>query len=273
MNNAKDYYNIHSVEYVDKWDLSPRGLDKPANYYRLGLTQSMLDLASIKQGEKVVEIGCGTGLVLREVLKVTKPIYGTDISSAMLERVKDSTLKNDKVLIVNDFSIVANSQEEVDVFLTQMDLLELNLPTNYFDKILSMEVLRYIDDLPKCLSNIRAVMKDDSSFVFTITNLYSFSLFPLKYSLRKMFGKLDKKNELLHHFVTEGSIRKDLREAGFVITDFKKINFLALNPFVESVVNDRLKAEKVKHWDAMLSKVPIVNRFFDTFIIAVKLKK
>lgn len=253
MNNAKEYYNIHSIDYVDKWDLSPKGLEKPANYYRLALIGLMLELAHIQPGEKIIEIGCGTGLVLQELLKITKPIYGIDISVAMLERVKDSLLKENKVLILNNFSTIADSKMEVDIFLTQGDLLELNLPKNDFDKILSMEVFRYIDDLSKCLKNIRAIMKNESTFVFTVTNLYSFNLFPIKYSLRKIFGKIDQNKELLQYFITESSIRRELKKAGFVITAFKKTNFF--------------------HWNDKLSKVPIINRFFDTFIIAVKLDR
>ena len=88
-------------------------------------------------GDTIVEIGCGTGLVLKELLKITKPIYGTDISTQMLERVRDSLLKDRNVSIVNNFTEVLNNRES-DVFLMQNDLLELNLPKNYFDKIISM---------------------------------------------------------------------------------------------------------------------------------------
>lgn len=273
MNNAENYYNIHSVDYVDKWDLSKEGLKKPANYYRLELIKSMLNLANIKHGDKVVEVGCGTGLVLQEVSKIAKPIYGSDISIAMLERVKDSLLKDKKVLIVDNFSKAISSKMDADVFLAQEDFLKLNLPKNYFDKILSMEVLRYIDDLPKCFTNIKAIMKNDTTFVFTVTNFYSFSLFPIKYTLRKIFGRVDKDKELLQYFVTESSVKKELKKAGFVITAFKKMNFLSLSPFVESVVKDSIKAEKIRDLDDKLSKVPIINLFFDTFIIAVKLNQ
>jgi len=202
MNNAKEYYNINSENYVSKWDLSPKGLQKPANYYRLEIIKSIFNLAQIKSSDKVLEIGCGTGLVLREILKITKPVYATDISVEMLNRVKDSLLKDKNVRIFEDFSNLNNIEPSLDILLMQNDLLKLNLPKSYFDKIISMEVVRYIDDLPQSLKNVKEIMKQDSIFVFTATNLYSLSFFPVKYTIRKMFKKIDKNKELMQYFVT-----------------------------------------------------------------------
>ncbi|MDO8729336.1 MAG: class I SAM-dependent methyltransferase [bacterium] len=272
MNNAEDYYNRNSLGYVDKWDLSQIGLKKPANYYRLEIINSMVEMASLNMGEKVLEIGCGTGLVLNELLKVTKPLYGTDISMEMLERAKDSLLKDRQVNIVDSFANVLDD-DSVDVFLMQNDLLHLKLPKNYFDKIISMEVLRYVNDVPKALQNVKAIMKEDSIFVFTITNLLSSSLFPLKYSLRKLFDKIDKNKELLQYFVTEGRVKNDLKDAGLKVVASKKLNLLAFNPLIERLIDTDQKAKKIVDWDRLLSKIPIVNNFFDTLIFAVKVDK
>jgi 2-polyprenyl-3-methyl-5-hydroxy-6-metoxy-1,4-benzoquinol methylase len=188
----------------------------------------------------------------------------------MLERVKDSLLKNKKVSIVTDFNDVLNNMGS-DVFLMQNDFLQLRLPKNYFDKIISMEVLRYIDDVPKSLENVKSIMKENSIFVFTITNLFSFSFFPIKYSIRKFFNIINKKDELLQYFVTEGQIKREIKNAGLKIISFKKLNLLSFNPIIESIVDTDTKARKIMHWDNLLSKIPIINHLFDTFIIAVKL--
>lgn len=272
MNNAKDYYNIHSTEYVDKWDLSSSGLEKPENYYRLEIINAMIKMADVRSGDRVVEIGCGTGLVLHELLKITKPIYGTDISAEMLHRVKDSLLKDKNVSIVNSFDTSSNDVQ-ADVFLAQNDLLNLNLPRNYFDKIISMEVLRYIDNVPKALENVKSIMRPNSVFVFTVTNFYSFSFFPVKYQLRKLFNKVNRDEELLQYFVTEGAIKKEIKKAGFKIVSFRKLNLLSFNPLVKEMAETSTKARKIVKWDALLSKIPIINQLFDTFIFAVKLDK
>ena len=255
MNNVQSYYDTHSSEYVEKWDLSEDGIRKPANYYRLEIINSIIKLASIKPGDRVVEIGCGTGLVLKELLKITKPVYGTDISREMLERAKS---------YIGD--------EVSNVILTKNDILELNLPKNYFDKIISMEVLRYVEDMPKALINVKRIMKNNSTLVFTVTNVFSFSFFPLKYYVRKLFHMIDTKTELSQYFVTECRIKKEIKKSGLEIISFKKLNLLSFNPVVKSIVHTRTGAKNIVRLDAILSKIPIIKNCFDTFILAVKLK-
>lgn len=255
MSNAKQYYNVHSEEYAGKWDLSEAGLEKPANHYRLEIIRAMIEMASIKPGDRVVEIGCGTGLVLKELLKITKPVYGTDISAEMLGRAK-------KYL----------GNEQSNVILMENDILKLSLEKDYFDKIISMEVLRYINDVPKALRNVRNIMKEDAVFVFTMTNFFSFSLFPIKYYLRKLF-RAKKEEELIHYFATEGSIKRMIRESGLKVASFRKLNLLSFNPLVQKIVRSRSQAKNIMAMDRVLAKIPLVNRLFDTLIFAVKLDK
>jgi len=269
MSNPQEYYNTHSKEYVQKWDLSQEGLKQPHNYYRLKNIESLINLASIKPGDRVIEIGCGTGLVLRELLKITRPIYGTDIASEMLQRVKDSVLKDKKVSIIKNLSEPRTEDLQSDVLLTQNDLLKPELPQKFFDKVLSMEVLRYNNDLAGCLNNIRAIMKDKGIFVFTVTNLFSFSLFPIKFNLRKLFNKIDKNNEMMQYFITERSIKKELAKANFSIIAFEKTGLFSHNELVKRFVHTAKGAKRIIWLNQKLSKVPIINHFFDTFIIAV----
>jgi len=270
MNNAKEYYNKSSQDYVNKWDLSLSGLNKPTNLYRQALIEALLETADIKKDDKVVEIGCGTGLVLREALKRTAPVFGVDVSIEMLNRTRDIVLKDRQVAILDDFSQMGG--QTADVFLAVDDFLNLHLPERSFDKILSLEVLRYIDDLDKAFINIRKIMREDTVFIFTLTNLWSLSLFPLKYSLRKFFGRLDEKNELLQYFVTEKSVRRKLKESGLKIIRFEKLNLLSANPLVAKIVKNKKWAEKIISMDKRFSKISIINKLYDTFLVAVKLE-
>jgi SAM-dependent methyltransferase len=145
----------------------------------------------------------------------------------------------------------------------------LHLPGGYFDKILSLEVLRYVDDLDRAFINIRKIMKENTVFVFTLTNLWSLSFFPLKYSLRKRLGLLDEKNELSQYFVTEKIVRKKLKEKELKIIRFEKLNLFSANPLLARIVKNRKWAEKIILIDKQLSKYSIINKFYDTFLIAV----
>ena len=267
MSNAKEYYNKFSQDYINKWGLLGSDLNKPANLYRKVLIDVFLEAADIKNGDKVIEIGCGTGLVLREILKKTSPVFGIDISIEMLKRTRDSVLKDQRVIILDDFSHTGS--QVADVFLAADDFLNLHLPEGYFDKILSLEVLRYVDDLDRAFVNIRKIMKEDAIFVFTLTNLWSLSFFPLKYSLRKRLGLLDEKSELLQYFVTEKIVRKKIKEKELKIIRFEKLNLFSASPLIARIVKNRKWAEKIILIDKQLSKIPIINKFYDTFLVAV----
>ena len=249
MSNAKEYYNRTSRDYVDKWKKIELERDNPTNSFRLKLIHSLIEMANIRSGDKVIEIGCGTGLVLKELLKYVKPIYGIDVSVEMLKRAQDSVLKGRKVVIVNGFKEVfqeiKEGQPEPEVILFENDILDLKLPLNYFDKILSLEVFRYIKETKTALNNAVRIMKPESIFVFTVTNQWSANLFPIKFLIRKWLGLINPKREIFQYFTTEKSIRKAIKEVGLEVVEFRKI-------------------------DKRLKNIPILRFFFDVFIIAVK---
>ena len=268
MNNAEQYYNRHSREYAEKWK-TMKDTFTPSYYFRQYIMQAVLAAACLEKTDKVVEIGCGTGLVLREALKIVRPVFGTDISPEMLERVRDSVLSEKKIIIVNDF-IAAGAHPETDVFLMVNNLLELNLPKNYFDKIISVEVLRYVENLDAALTNVARAMKSRSLFVFTITNFWSASFFPLKYSLRKIFGFLKPEKELLQYFTTKSTLFRKLKKTGFSVEKIERIGFLSVNPLTKKLIKNETMARVISRLDRVLSHIPLINAFFDTLLVTAK---
>lgn len=56
------------------------------------LAQIMVNLAGLKQG-RILDPFCGTGVVLQEAARIGYPIYGTDISSRMVEYSRQNLLE------------------------------------------------------------------------------------------------------------------------------------------------------------------------------------
>ncbi len=271
MGNAKEHYDKTSREYVQKWqDMDRQSSFNTSFYFRKKIMEAVLEIARVEKNDRVIELGCGTGLVLRELLNKIKRVFGTDISPEMLKRVQDSTLKDKKVVIAENFLDADTRHRDTEVLLMPNGVSRLDLPKNYFDKILSVEVLRYVDDLENALCNIAAVMKADSRFVFTITNFWSSSLFPIKFSIRKILGLVNPRKELLQYFVTEKSIRRHLKTAGLEIVEFRKMGLLFANPLLKKFIKNQTRAEKIYKLDRKLSNKPILGKFADTFVIAVK---
>lgn len=268
MNNAKEYYNQTSHDYVQKWEALEQKPNNPSHYYRKALIEDVLRMGNIKRGERVIEIGSGTGLILREVCQRTDWVFGTDVSLEMLKRSAESVLKGYTVKIVDDFSII-DKYAPNEIWLTVNDFLDLKLPKNYFDKIFSIEVLRYIDKINVCFRNLKSIIKKESLFVFTVTNFWSFSFFPIKFFLRRKMGLVGK-DELQQYFITEGIIRKMLKNAGYEIAGFTRFGFLTANPLVRKFIKGPRIFDFLAKIDKYLANLPIFRNFFDTFIISIR---
>jgi SAM-dependent methyltransferase len=265
--NAREYYDQHSSAYVEKWSDLADAAQKPTNVYRRNMVGNLIELARIHDGARVVEVGAGTGLVLRELLTRTKPVVGTDVSIEMLRRAQQLLASEWRVEIVATLPAELTS---ADVYLLRDDVLTLGLPDGFFDAVLSMEVFRYVGDLERAFRNVRRVLGDDGVFAFTVTNLFSLGLFPLKYELRRVLRRVDLQEELAQYFVTEGGISRTLRRAGLEVVELRKLNCLTFNPVVRRVVRSGAGAERAIALDRRLEAVPGANKLFDTFLIGAR---
>lgn len=264
--NAQRYYDAHSGDYAEKWSRIDAEPDRPAHVYRKEIIGALIDMAHVESGDEVVEIGCGTGLVLKELLGRTAPVWGTDISAAMLERARENLSQGARVAIVDTF----DDPPPADVLLIQGDVLGLELPAGRFDAILSMEVLRYIADLDAALRSVRSAMDERTVFAFTATNVWSASLFPVKYTLRRRLGRVDADAELLQYFVTERGIRRAVARNGLELLELRKLNLLTFSPLGARTARNRRGAERLVALDRTLERIPLLNRAFDTLLLAVR---
>jgi SAM-dependent methyltransferase len=252
---------------VEKWSESDLSSDVPAAIYRRTMVETLVDLAGVQRGTRAVEIGAGTGLVLRELLRRTRPVVGTDVSIEMLRRAREIFAPELRVEIVDELPA---SLDDADLFLMQDDVLEPRLPAGRFDAILSMEVLRYIGDLERALRNVRSLLADDGVFVFTVTNRWSLSLFPVKYELRRVLGRVDPENELMQFFVTEGGTRRTLSDVGFEPVELRRLNAVTFNPLVRRFVASGDAARRAIAMDRRLERVPGLNKLFDTLVVSAR---
>ncbi|HET8579915.1 MAG TPA: class I SAM-dependent methyltransferase [Nitrospiraceae bacterium] len=269
MATPEAYYNQHSRSYVEKWNRLDVDPGNPSNCFRRLLMDTILQISELQGHHNIVEVGCGTGLLLKEILEHTNRVYGVDISREMLGRAVDSTLTGRKALILEDASTIDTVASSGEVLLAVDDLMSLRLPRDYFDRIISLEVLRYIRDLDMCLANVLAIMKADSRFVFSVTNFWSFSFFPLMFRLRAWLG-LVRKDELAQYFMTERALGRRLRRAGLEIVRCERLGLLLVNPWVQPFIKSPSVAKRIRDLDRVLTGLPIFRHFADTFVVTAR---
>jgi ubiquinone/menaquinone biosynthesis C-methylase UbiE len=139
------------------------GWDKAAETYEAGwrdslaLVQSrLLDVASARAGEHVLDIACGTGLVtfpLARAVTASGRVVATDISEAMIEIIRREAEKR--------------SLAQIDAFRADAETME-SLPDNSFDLVTCALGFMYFPEPDKAMAEILRVLKPGGRAVFAV---------------------------------------------------------------------------------------------------------
>ncbi|MGA6994269.1 MAG: class I SAM-dependent methyltransferase, partial [Candidatus Deferrimicrobiaceae bacterium] len=113
------------AEHYDNWFKTRLG--KYVLYYEKEL---VLELAAPKSGDKVLDIGIGTGIFALELMKYKTDITGIDVSEKMLDIARSKGLTNVAV----------------------GDAVSLDFPDESFDLVISITALEFIKEYEKAIS-------------------------------------------------------------------------------------------------------------------------
>ncbi len=106
------------------------------------------EVLSLPKGSKLLEIGCGGGLVSRHLKEAGFTVYGVDTSAAQLQRAE---------------------AKDPEIKLFQGNLEELPPSLNgFFDAILFFDVIEHIADPTRLLEAGLRYCKDDANVVVTV---------------------------------------------------------------------------------------------------------
>ena len=109
-------------------------------------TERLLDLACIRAGNRVLDIGAGSGdqtLGATRRVGMTGTVLATDISPSMVELT----------------AMAARQASLPNIHTQMMDAQQLELPADSFDVVISRFALMLIPDIHKALSEIRRVLR------------------------------------------------------------------------------------------------------------------
>ena len=114
----------------------------------------LLELLMPLPGEKILDVGCGSGIFTMDVLSSGATIDGVDISEPMLRKAVDKA--------------------EADVFSgVCADMCALPFADNSFDKVFSMTALEFIEDAKQAVNELDRVVRKGGTVVLTTLNSLS----------------------------------------------------------------------------------------------------
>ena len=134
-----------------------RGLTNTKVIDRLfaGLTQVALDHAAPKLGERVIDIGCGSGTTVLELAARVGPscyVLGADVSKPSVEKARER--------------IGAAGVQQAEIMLC--DVSTHTFPTNSFDLVFSRFGVMFFADPVATFVNIHKVMKSDGRLAVAV---------------------------------------------------------------------------------------------------------
>lgn len=132
------YYDAFAETY-------DRGRDR--GYHRLIDEQAAEIVSRYGEGREILEIGCGTGLVLERLAGFARRAQGIDLSPGMLERARERGLD-----------------------VAEGDATNLPFDDESFDVVCSFKVLAHVPDLGAALLEMARVLRPGGHAVFDLYN-------------------------------------------------------------------------------------------------------
>jgi len=234
MPQIKEFFDNFSKDY-----------DKLAFEQSLGIqylskieTNFVLENCPIKKGDKILDMGIGTGRFASLLAKKGASIEGIDISEKMIKRAKKK-LKEKSA----NFTL-ADAGEHIP------------FGDNSFNYIICIRVLKYIVPWKKTVKEASRVLKRNGIFILEIPNLYSVQFFGLR-----------KANYFLFNF---NNVKNTLKQFKFEIIKLKSGSRFPFPIYKE--INNISMLNAIKKFEWILDKL-LPNPLFSRNIMIVCKKK
>ncbi|MBP8302715.1 MAG: class I SAM-dependent methyltransferase [Phycisphaerae bacterium] len=157
----------------------------------------------LRPGDKILEIGCGVGLVVAELTRLGYDIVGTDLSRE---------------------AIAHGLAEHPGLRLEVQPAEDLSFAPGTFDVVLSFDLFEHIARIDRHVQEVRRVLKPHGSYLFQTPNKISNTVFETvaHRSLEWRWA-----HPSLH---TAGQLRRRMQKHGF------DVEFIKMNPVNEFTV-------------------------------------
>jgi 2-polyprenyl-3-methyl-5-hydroxy-6-metoxy-1,4-benzoquinol methylase len=108
----------------------------------------------------ILDYGCATGTVAIEIADKVKEVHGIDISSKMIDSAKRK----------------ANEYKIENIHFSQSSIFNEELSKGTFDVILALNILHFLEDIPKVIQRINELLKPGGVFISVVPYRKQWSL-------------------------------------------------------------------------------------------------
>jgi arsenite methyltransferase len=147
-----------------------QGRGEEMERHHISIAEQTIRLMSLRPGERVLDLGCGTGWATRILARAVEggpeglgQVVGLDVSDQMVRRAR------------------AASRDFNNILYVWGSATEIPWEDDYFDKVLSIESFYYYPDQDAALEELLRVMAPGGS-VFILINLYKENRYSLRWA-------------------------------------------------------------------------------------------
>jgi 2-polyprenyl-3-methyl-5-hydroxy-6-metoxy-1,4-benzoquinol methylase len=123
-------------------------------WHRQSPETGLLDQINIRDGYKILDVGCGCGNQCYAMSAYDAEVVGIDLQNFMIEYARQFNMRDNTTYICGDF-------------------FDMDVPDDYYDIILCQNVMFHIEDKVKFLIKIYKSLKRGGQFVFTDLTLHN----------------------------------------------------------------------------------------------------
>jgi len=139
----------HKHKIMQRYDITAEMYEMRYMEEQIAKYKAAIDLLSINPDSKILDVGCGTGLLFQHVATEAQAVVGADISIKLLRQAKK------------------RAQEFCNVHLVQADADHLPFINNQFNIIFSFTILQNLPKPLETLSEIKRNAQQKASIVVT----------------------------------------------------------------------------------------------------------
>jgi len=245
---AIDQHSIQADEFARRYrELEEDGYRSCFAYSRKRLSD-LLDsyLPTQGGGLRLLDVGCGTGHHMASLRERGFEVAGIDGSGEMLDQARANNPGSD---------------------IRMADVEALPFADQSFDLVLCVEVLRYLPNSSRCISELARVLKPGGVCLATaapILNLNGYWLVNRAANLVRI-GDLVR---LKQFFTSSRRLRSQFLGAGFKMPSIRGVYFGPIN-WIERLVPNTLP-RLLKAWeqvDKTIADAPLVKEFSNMFLV------